>query len=116
MAIFSLSLALRPPWDLASDFQFHDRFTGGRTPWTSEQFVARPLPNRGQHKHSICTYTYQTSMPCVELEPTIPASEQVKTVHALDRSAIVTGRQYPLLTRKQQQSVCIFSAVRAEML
>jgi hypothetical protein len=29
-------------------------------------------------------------MPCVGLEPTIPASEQVKTVHALDRSATVT--------------------------
>jgi hypothetical protein len=30
-------------------------------------------------------------MPCVEFEPTIPASERAKTVHALDRSATVTG-------------------------
>jgi hypothetical protein len=30
-------------------------------------------------------------MPCVRFEPTIPTSEQAKTVHALDRSAIVTG-------------------------
>jgi hypothetical protein len=30
-------------------------------------------------------------MPCVGLEPTIPAYERVKTVHALDRSATVTG-------------------------
>jgi hypothetical protein len=25
-------------------FQFHDQFTGGRAPWTSDQLVARPLP------------------------------------------------------------------------
>jgi hypothetical protein len=30
-------------------------------------------------------------MPCVGFEPTIPASERAKTVHALDRSATVTG-------------------------
>jgi hypothetical protein len=40
------SLALQPPWALASDFQFYDHFTDGRTPWTSDQPVARPL-----HKH-----------------------------------------------------------------
>jgi hypothetical protein len=31
-------------------------------------------------------------MPWVGFEPTIPASERAKTVHALDRSATVTGR------------------------
>jgi hypothetical protein len=30
-------------------------------------------------------------MPCVEFEPTIPASEGAKAVHALNRSATVTG-------------------------
>jgi hypothetical protein len=30
-------------------------------------------------------------MPCVGFEPMIPVSERVKTVHALDRSATVTG-------------------------
>jgi hypothetical protein len=30
-------------------------------------------------------------MPCVELEPTTPASERAKTMHALDRTATVTG-------------------------
>jgi hypothetical protein len=30
-------------------------------------------------------------MPWVEFEPTVPASERAKTVHALDRSATVTG-------------------------
>jgi hypothetical protein len=46
--------------------------------------------NTGQHKHRMNTYTHQTSMPCVGFEPTIPASERAKTVHALDRSATVT--------------------------
>jgi hypothetical protein len=32
------------PWSLIS--QFHDHFTDGRTPWTSDQPVARPLPKR----------------------------------------------------------------------
>jgi hypothetical protein len=31
-------------------------------------------------------------MPCVGFEPTIQASEREKTVHALDRSATVTGK------------------------
>jgi hypothetical protein len=30
-------------------------------------------------------------MLCVVFEPTIPASERTKTVHALDRAATVTG-------------------------
>jgi hypothetical protein len=53
-----VSLAVQPPWALASDFQFHNHFTDGRTPWTSDQLVAKPLP-----KHRINVYTYQTSMP-----------------------------------------------------
>jgi hypothetical protein len=31
-------------------------------------------------------------MPWVRFEPTIPASERAKTVHALNRSATVTGQ------------------------
>jgi hypothetical protein len=31
-------------------------------------------------------------MPCLGFEPTIPASERAKTVHALDRLATVTGQ------------------------
>jgi hypothetical protein len=49
------SLALQPPWALASVFQFHDHFTDCRTPWTSDQLVARPLPKyrktQTQNKH-----------------------------------------------------------------
>jgi hypothetical protein len=38
------------------------------------------------------THKHQTSMAWVGFEPTIPASEQAKTVHALDRPATVTGK------------------------
>jgi hypothetical protein len=47
--------------------------------------------------HKVVTYPQtqtkwtQTSMPWVGLEPTIPASERAKTVHALDCAATVTG-------------------------
>jgi hypothetical protein len=47
--------------------------------------------NTGQHKHRINTYTYQTSMHCVEVETTIPPSEWPKTVHALDFSATLSS-------------------------
>jgi hypothetical protein len=60
----------------------------------------------GQHKHRINAYTYQTSMPCVWFEPTIPASERTKTVHALHRSATVTDRNinkvYKILMKRIQ--------------
>jgi hypothetical protein len=39
-----------------------------------------------------CTHTqHQTSMPWIGFEPTIPASERAKTVHALDCSATMMG-------------------------
>jgi hypothetical protein len=41
------------PWPLL--LQFHDHFIVGRTPWTSDQLVARPLPKhrttQTQNKH-----------------------------------------------------------------
>jgi hypothetical protein len=68
-------------------------YTIDRTPWTSDWPVARLLPKyrtaQTQNKH---THTHQTSMPEVEFEPTITASERAKTVHALYRSATVTGK------------------------
>jgi hypothetical protein len=76
------------PWPLL--FSFMIIFTDGRTPWASDQLVARPLPKhrttQTQNKH-----IHQTSMSYVGFEPTIPASERAKTVHALDRSPTVTG-------------------------
>jgi hypothetical protein len=82
-----LSLALQPSWALGSDFQFRNHFTGllGRVISSSQGLYL----NTWQHKHRINTYTYQTYMPCVGFEPTIPASEEAKTVYALDRLATV---------------------------
>jgi hypothetical protein len=37
----------------------------------------------------------------MRFEPKAPASERAKTVHALDRSAIVTGCKYTRHTRVQ---------------
>jgi hypothetical protein len=38
-------------------------------------------------------------MPWVGFKPTIPASERPKTVHALDRSATVTGIYYTTIEK-----------------
>jgi hypothetical protein len=48
-----------------------------------DQPVAKPLPT--QNKRT------QTSMPRVGFEPTIPAFERAKTVHALDCAATAIG-------------------------
>jgi hypothetical protein len=48
-------------------------------------------------------------MRCVWFEPTIPASEPAKTVHALDRSATVTGIQDDYNSkRKVPEGVAIY--------
>jgi hypothetical protein len=56
-----------------------------------DQPVSRPLPTHGttqtQNKRA------QISMHRAGFEPTIPVFEQAKTVHALARTATVTG--YP---------------------
>jgi hypothetical protein len=80
------SVALRPfvgPWPRFVIFLYRVC----RTPWKSDQSVARPPPtHRTTHTRNKRT---QTSMPCVRFEPTIPAFERAKTVHALDRAASV---------------------------
>jgi hypothetical protein len=49
-------------------------YTVGRTPWTGDQSVAKPLPayrtTQTQNKRT------QTSMPWVGFDPTIPALER----------------------------------------
>jgi hypothetical protein len=62
--------------------QFLNPKTVGRTPWTEDQPVAKPLPTQTQNKRR------HTSIPQVEFEPTIPAFERGKTVHALYRAAL----------------------------
>jgi hypothetical protein len=72
-------------------FSFLILYTAGRTPWTGDQPVARPLPThrttQTQNKRR------QTSMPCVGFEPTIPVFEREKT----DRAATVIGLVRPCL-------------------
>jgi hypothetical protein len=87
------SMALQPSvgsWQL---FQFLNLYTVGRTPWTRDQPVARPLPThrttQTQNKRT------QTSMPEVGLEPTIPVFQRPKRVHALDCAATVIGPKIP---------------------
>jgi hypothetical protein len=67
-------------------------YTVGRTPWTEDQPVARPLPvhrtAQAQNKRTI------TSMPLVGFEPTIPVLERAKTVCALDGATTAIGRNY----------------------
>jgi hypothetical protein len=78
-------MALQPFVGLWLLFQFRNLFyTDGRTPWTGDQPVPRPLP-----KHR--TTQTQTSIPRVGFEPTIPVLERAKTVHALDRATTVIG-------------------------
>jgi hypothetical protein len=85
-------LAPQPPWSLASDFFSFVIIlqTVGLLGWVISQSQGLYL-NRGQHKHRINTYTYQTPMPSVGFEHTNPASERAKTVHALDLAATATG-------------------------
>jgi hypothetical protein len=78
-----------PLLDPGSFFSFLILYTAGRTSWTGDQPVARPLPTRRiiqtQNK---CR---QISMPRVGFEPTIPVFERAMTDHALDHAATVIG-------------------------
>jgi hypothetical protein len=61
--------------DLGSFFSLY-LYTVGRTPWTGDEPVSRPLPThkttQTQNKRT------QTCMPRVEFEPTIPVFERAK--------------------------------------
>jgi hypothetical protein len=103
-------MALQRLWGLAA-FQSPDLFTIGRTPWTSDQLVARPLPkhmtSQTQNKHIYTLNIYALSGIRTDdhgvrgsedsscLRPLgycdRLASERAKTVHTSDRSATVTG-------------------------
>jgi hypothetical protein len=73
-------------------FNFLIFYTVGRSPWTEDQPVARPLPaHRTAQKQNKRT---QISMRQVGFEPTIPVCEQAKRIHALDRAATVIGHNF----------------------
>jgi hypothetical protein len=84
--------SLLPLLEHRADFSVSWSFTDGRTLWTGDQLVARPLPNHRTTQTQKNAHTHQTSMPWVGFETTIPASERAKTVQALERSATVTGK------------------------
>jgi hypothetical protein len=84
-----LSMAVQPfvgPWPL---FSFLILYAVGRTPWTGDQPVSKPLPvhrtTQTQHKRT------QTYMPRVGFKPTTIMFERANTVHALDRAVTVIG-------------------------
>jgi hypothetical protein len=81
-----LSMTLQPfagPWPL---FSFLILRTVGRTPWTGDQHVARPLPaHRTTQTQDKGT---QTSRPRVGFEPTMPVLERAKAVHVLHRATV----------------------------
>jgi hypothetical protein len=88
-------MALQPfigPWPL---LQFRNLFyTDCRTHWTSDQPVARPLPNTNR-------INWQTPMPSVALEPRIPMFDRAKTAHALHRAVTVMGQLKGWCTKNQ---------------
>jgi hypothetical protein len=76
-----------PLLGLGRFFNFLNLYTVGRTSWTGDQHVARPLYlYTEQHKQNKRT---QTSMPRVGFEPSTQVFERAKTVHVLDRAATV---------------------------
>jgi hypothetical protein len=83
------SMALEPFAGPGSFFGFLILYRVGRTPWTRDQPVWRPLPThrtaQTQNKRT------QTSMPWVEFEPSTSVFERTKRVHSLDCAATLTG-------------------------
>jgi hypothetical protein len=64
-------------------------YTVGRTHWTGDQPVARPLPTH--RKTQTQNHRTQRSIPRVGFEPTIPVFEWAKTVHALDALPLLSA-------------------------
>jgi hypothetical protein len=69
--------------------RFSILYTVGRTPWTGDQSVKRPLPTHSTKQAD--KKRTQTHMPRVRFEPTIPVFERAKTVHAFGRAGTVIG-------------------------
>jgi hypothetical protein len=86
-----LSMAVQPsvwPWSL---FSFLISYIVGRTPWTRDQFAARPLSAYwAAQTQNKCT---QPSMSQVGFELTIPVFQRAKTVHAFNSAASVSAHR-----------------------
>jgi hypothetical protein len=75
--------------DLGRFFSFLILHKFDRTPWTGDEPVTRPLPTH--RTTQTLNKRTQTSMTRVGFEPTIPAFQRAKTVHALDHAATLNG-------------------------
>jgi hypothetical protein len=84
-----------PLLGLGRFFSSFNVYIVGRTPWTGDQPVARPLPTdrttQTQNKRT------QTSLPREGFEPMILVFKLAKTVYALDRAATVVGKGEPMI-------------------
>jgi hypothetical protein len=75
--------------DVGRFFNFLILYIVGRTPWTGDQSVSRPVPiHRTTQTQNKCT---QTSMPRMGFVPTIPAFGWARRVHVADRAATPIG-------------------------
>jgi hypothetical protein len=64
--------------DFGRFFQCHNPYTVGRTPWTGDEAIVRPLPtDRTTHTDNKGT---QASMTRVGFEPTIPVFERATVI------------------------------------
>jgi hypothetical protein len=70
-------------------FSFLMIYPVGRTPWSEDQLVSRPLP--AQRTAQTQNKRTQISMPQGEFEPTIAVFKRAKTVHVFDRAVTVIG-------------------------
>jgi hypothetical protein len=88
-------------------------YTVGRTAWTGDQAVARPIPtHRTTETRNKRT---QTSMPRMGFEPTIPEFEGAKAVHALDRTACDRLWESHVINKyytKRRNSVAYYSTLK----
>jgi hypothetical protein len=76
----SIYLWLYSPCGTWPLLQFLSLYIVGRTPWTGDRPVARPLP--AHTTTHIQNKRTQTSMPRMGLEPRTPMFELAKTIHA----------------------------------
>jgi hypothetical protein len=86
-----LTRELAPILEHRADYSVSWSFTSVRTPWTSDQLVARPLPKHRATQTQKNADTQWTSMIRPGFERTSTATERTKTVHASDRTATATG-------------------------
>jgi hypothetical protein len=79
-----------PLLDLGRLFSFLILHTPDRSPWMGDQPVAGPLTTHRTTQTQ--TKRTQTSMPREGFETTISAFQRAKTVHVLDRTHTVIGK------------------------